>query len=997
MVTCVAVAVTGRADECLFFATPRLPEKSEDARFVRLRPHLALPKEVALNPRRGSVAVRLTPRGPFGGYPAVVEIYPGPPHVSMRVTAAHPKPKDGDPVPAAPPLICTVAVTLRYAPDGNALDSVTAKAEIEPDKSLHVAWTWAGVRHALYLNGRLLAERIAASPFPSRLTPPVRLLSNYSQEILDAAPVHEIAAYDFAMTPAEVAEDAASEDDLPLAARAPHGPSVAAQWAPGERKAYVAVDAGNALAGTAVTARLSVLRDSAESATTSMPVADDGFAETLVALPAMPAGSYQVVAALLDAQDVPQASAASPPWELPETPWLGNSLGLTNTVQPPWTPVEADGTTLKVWGREYRLGGGFGLPVQIVSQNRQWLAAPVTLDVMRAGQSLALTDARVEISAVRPHAAAWRGSAEAGDVAVSVRGRLEYDGMILITLTLAPRDPTRPVVLDAIRLNTAMPEDRALFLNTATDQGYWWYSYKAWIPEAPGVVHDNLRQRAARTSFLFFTLFSDHDTGLEWFADNLAGWQVDESRPVQEIVREPDGTVRLVCHLANQPVELREPITVTFGYDATPVKPLPADWRSAYIHYAPLADIASDLALWWLWSDSRFDPARPNVFLLRPNDLEAFAAARARTFKVKLSPFVNQHVTLPTFPENQQPDGGWDWFNNLLGAESANDGWTAMPTRGVRDFWAWNLNTWLDSGSLDAIYIDEANTQTVHASLLTGSGWRRADGTHAFGHNTLGMREQLRRVRQLLLDHGKRPLVWTPTYGMIIPHAFAFVDINSEGEAYMFDKPDGPDWIDVWGAEFLERTGGPGARGGPWLMSLGPAQKFGFIPIFLNYIKFYSRPEYLPAMRAQYALLGLLDIIPIGPELGWFYKAKQDFGMSAPETTFHRFFEQGEVTAARDDVKISYYRRGQSMLLFAANLGKEPYAGGAAVNLAALGMADAAVEVAEVVPVNEARLTTGYEYRLLPGGVRDGRIALSVPPHDFRMIRIRPAETGGPD
>jgi hypothetical protein len=78
-----------------------------------------------------------------------------------------------------------------------------------------------------------------------------------------------------------------------------------------------------------------------------------------------------------------------------------------------------------------------------------------------------------------------------------------------------------------------MPKDRALFLNTATDLGYWWYPYKTWVPRKPGVVHDNLRQRAVASSFLFYVLLGDHDTGLEWFADNLSGWQIDERKPIQ--------------------------------------------------------------------------------------------------------------------------------------------------------------------------------------------------------------------------------------------------------------------------------------------------------------------------------------------------------------------------------------------------------------------------------------------------------------------------------
>jgi hypothetical protein len=32
---------------------------------------------------------------------------------------------------------------------------------------------------------------------------------------------------------------------------------------------------------------------------------------------------------------------------VPTTEWLGNRIGLEDVVLPPWTPVEADGTTLR--------------------------------------------------------------------------------------------------------------------------------------------------------------------------------------------------------------------------------------------------------------------------------------------------------------------------------------------------------------------------------------------------------------------------------------------------------------------------------------------------------------------------------------------------------------------------------------------------------------------------------------------------------------------------
>lgn len=995
-------------DRPIFFTSALVAADDAAAQVFRFDGKPRVMPECPLNPCRGTAVVRLTPQKPFGGYPAYLEIYPGAPHVTFRISGAFPKDTKG--VEDKGKLACKAEVVLRHARDGNQLEVVkVADADtllVAPGAPLHVAWTWAGVRHQLFLNGKLVTTHIAASPFPREIKSPLRVLSNGPD--LVKAPVQEIALYNFAMSADQAAQDCAEADAKPFAPAANSKPVIVAQWAPGERRVYVAIDRGNELAATRTVALWRLVRrsDGKGFLPMSKPVRTDcGFSETIVDLAKaesadkgggaildaaghLPADAYAVEMRSAGGEVV----AKSDDWVLPATPWLGNTRGLSDKVQPPWTPIQVDHMRLSVWGREYDLTGGYGLPQQITSQGRKWLARPVELAGHVNGKPLALGGAKLQIVEKTPSCVRWQGTASGGGIAATVDGSLEYDGMMLVHMSLRP-DGDGPAVTDDIRLVMTMDQARALFLNTSTDQGYWWYTWRGWIPEKPGVVMTNLDQKPAKTNFLFFTTFSDHGTGLEWFADSPAGWQVDETKPMQEVVRDANGSVSLICRLVNQAnhVLAAGKPSATFGFDATPVKPLPVDWRSTYVHYAPLANVPSDRAMWWLWSDSRYDKFRPNIFSLRPDDLQGFASLRQpgqQVHAVKLAPFVNQHVTLPAFPENQQPDKGWGWFNNLLGAESANDGWTAMPTAGIRDYWAWNLDQWLKSGGLDGIYIDEANTSTVSASLLTGSGYLKSDGTHGFGHNTLGMREQLKRVRQLFLDNGKPPLVWIPVYSMMIPHAFAFVDVVSEGEAYMFEKPDGPDWIDVWGADLLERKGGPGARGGPWVLANATAQKFGFIPVFLNYIKFYDKPEYLPAMRAQYGLLGLLDIIPICPDLGWFFKAKADFGMSAPETTFYRYFEQREIRTGREDVKASYYRRGNRVLLLVTNLGKENYTGSISLDLKALGIEPRKAQATRLDAESAQRFDTRVRRTPMPMAADATSVPVSIPRHDFLMLQL---------
>ncbi len=939
------------------------------------------------------------------GPPEIACVYPGPPIMNIGFTPTRILPQrqylnGKDEMPGD----ITFHAGLGYTWGGHYEVETrigTGGFKFEPGEWHHVAWTWAGIRQSVYLDGKLAKEMTAVSPFPPEQFPEFRIgtAAGGKQDIV----IDELATYNFAFTPAEAQAAFAMKESAPIKPIDKHGLTVTADWGPGELKAHITADSGNDFEKAAACMAVELLDGKGETlGTGKIEPLRRGFGEALVPLKSMPAGRYVARVRLLGKDGKEIAAKESVPYELPEAEWLGNKLGLTDAIQPPWTPIEVKGTSLSVWGRRHELAGGFGLPTQIVSQGEELLSTPVSLEIRQDGKPLIISDAKVAVAMSAPGTAEWNGSASAGDLSISLSGRLEYDGMMLIKLTVAPKEPKSPVKLDAVSLETVLPSKRALYANTATDQGYWWYPYRKRIPAEAGVFHTNLKQQAGRTPFLFYVLFSDDDRALEWFADKPENWQIDYKQPFQILSRLENGDVRLQCLLANTPFTLDRPLEFTFGYEATPTKPLPPDWRGAYVHYLPITawpgtpPVNNDLALWWIWSDSRIDKARGGTFNLAPDDPETFNETTHKNHSgIKIAPFTNQHVIVPAAPHNKLHNGGWDYLNQILQAETSNDGWTAMPSRGMRDYWAWQVNKFIARGGIDSIYIDEANCQTVSANILSGSGYIKADGTHGVGHNTLGMREQIKRTRQLFIDNKKRPLVWLPIYGMIMPHAYAFVDVGSEGESFMFEKPEDPDWMDQWGSG---AKSGSGAGPGDWLLGIGTLQKFGMVPIFLNYLKFWNRKEYVQASRTQYALLGLLDIIPMNVHLGWWFLERQKFGITDPDVKFHRYFEQKTFTAKAPEVKISYYSaKGRALLNIANCSGEKEYDGPISVDWKELGLDPKSCSVTNIVGhpsfYDDGKETAGSptEYSELPLD-GNGGFAVKIPRHDFWMVRIDPGQ-----
>src|SRR4051794_27823707 len=70
-----------------------------------------------------------------------------------------------------------------------------------------------------------------------------------------------------------------------------------------------------------------------------------------------------------------------------DLPWIGNKIGVTEKVLPPWTPIEWKQDTgaalnLSCWGRTYAVDGS-GLPTQVKVLDENILSAPMRVEIIR--------------------------------------------------------------------------------------------------------------------------------------------------------------------------------------------------------------------------------------------------------------------------------------------------------------------------------------------------------------------------------------------------------------------------------------------------------------------------------------------------------------------------------------------------------------------------------------------------------------------------------------
>ena len=271
--------------------------------------------------------------------------------------------------------------------------------------------------------------------------------------------------------------------------------------------------------------------------------------------------SFSVASEPGAAGDAPQQSAR------PE--WLGSQAGVSEELLPPWTPVEVAGSTIAVWGRTYGLGD-LPLPASVVTRESEILASPIVLVGEAEGKKLVWTGPGPKTVEAGPHLARLAAQADSASLRCEGTVSVEYDGMVRCDLKLLPKE--NEVLLDRLVLEIPIRPQYAKYLHFWP--GRWGSCFNSTALPDDGY-------RGAFTPFLWL---GDEWRGLAWFSESDRNFFNAESDHVIEIRREGDAVV-LRVNLITQAQTIRDPLEYTFGFQATPVKPMKPDvWDYRICH-----------------------------------------------------------------------------------------------------------------------------------------------------------------------------------------------------------------------------------------------------------------------------------------------------------------------------------------------------------------------------------------------------------------------------
>lgn len=419
------------------------------------------------------------------------------------------------------------------------------------------------------------------------------------------------------------------------------------------------------------------------------------------AYPKLSVGACRLKAALVD-EHGKIVRTGELTYEIPARPaWLGNRLGKEDVLLPPWTPLEISPQSVGMWGRRYDFRQG-PLPDAVTSQGRPLLRAPITMSVQSAGQAAALRATPAAGFEGRPTMARGRWTGSLGSWSMEASSQVEFDGLVRIDLELRLRAAEE---IEALTLRIPLRSESATLYHHA--DGTWTDN-----SDAGGVGPIGWSKRLP---FVPYFWVGDEQGGLAWWCEENQAWRNADERRAVELCRTAEG-VDLVLRLIDRKTTVDRPLRLTFGFMATPVKPLPAGWRDWRQAFVSSTNLQAMLAR---------NPPRAgcrNIANLWNNHVGSFsylpADPAAMRKKVELVHAAGWQTVISYFALDYTQTGTPDftiaereWRRNPYAEVDSHtfSYATVCNASDWADFLIWALNKTMDETGTDGVYFDCCN------------------------------------------------------------------------------------------------------------------------------------------------------------------------------------------------------------------------------------------------------------------------------------------------
>ncbi|MDD3952794.1 MAG: DUF6067 family protein [Lentisphaeria bacterium] len=648
-------------------------------------------------------------------------------------------------------------------------------------------------------------------------------------------------------------------------------------------------------------------------------------------------------------------------------PFVGSKAGTSVEIFPEFLPITWKNHTASMVS-SFMTVGKTALFDQIAAKQTEptvgreienLLAAPISLSAIIDGRSVQLQSGSYEVQKQTRSNMKFAAKARLGELDANISNSLEYDGFAWIELTLQPKHAMN---LEKLTLDIPLLPGQATLMYEISDKRLG-FSAGA-TASRQGVIWDSMQQPNTAGTFGNFkpmVWVGNEDRGLTWCAESDRYWSLDERQPALELVREQDRVV-LRVHFVNKAFALSKPRTIAFGIQPTPSKPLPASWRSWLVGANP--ELPNVHSFQYSAAVSRNSEASKfHAFCSYNPYPDSYAEAKEAMdqYRNRGQVFLRYQLVdwiryMLETPEGRVYRGEWErvWMNSF--------------TKSFQDFKAYHYDQYLKNVGMFTVYEDEAYLRPMR-DLALDAGYLRSDGEIQAEFGIRGLRETLRRNAAVWIENGMPNYYAIHKSGVTMTPCHSFAAISIDGEQRFLDNPN-RDYIDNWPLDFVRAH------------VMG--RQFGVVPVFLSEVRLsmaeYGEEKIRKANRSLLTLMLLHDIITWHawnthtPTRDLVHRAKSDFNLGDESVHFHPYWSEQSrqlFDCKQDAIKISAWQNGEQLFIVAANLGEQDLLAEIEYHPERIGFLPA--------------LTVDYESRQ-EFAVRDNRIQVPVPRHDFRIL-----------
>ncbi len=692
----------------------------------------------------------------------------------------------------------------------------------------------------------------------------------------------------------------------------------------------------------------------------------------------------------------------SQPYTIPEPPeWLGNTVGISDKVPPPFGPVRIIGNAVSMWGRTYEFERSM-FPSMIVNQGVEQLARPAEFVLEKGGKNVPWKRISTTVTDARDTEATLEFSGESKAAKIQGTVTVEYDGWAFFDFTVTPHKRHR---IDSLQLDIPFPRSEAQFMRTHGPIATW--AGEIMRTALIGDVRNDATKSATEGlrsqfgdawmpdgwedhgEFVFQAYVGNDERGLFVVQDT------EEHRHLEsgniDIRYEDDVTV-LEVKLIDIPTDVDGPLHYRIGLVAVPFKEYRYDLEhllSMCGGHNPAWVTTNNFEAWieggllWEWGrvekDMEPHPGHPNRLSEMVKEFENVTMRGVVNSTCMMAP--SPHDAFDTYrdewviePPYAIPDHAGSGVDLVMVSTDSS-----FP-----DYFLWWTKERIEKDGIGGLYFDMVSP-CGSMNSLAGEGWTDENGERHMTSNSFSLRELYKRLYTLMKEEGaKRGKEFYIYQHSAAGPITAFEDHISKGEGFNRER----DWrlctpafFRAWSLRPLGTTFTmyPGMSA-PWV-------KAGAVP----------PPHYSAQARTliHNVLCSALWEEQVATDMFPIWKFRKEFDVATADFVPY-YDDDPRVRVSPSSIHASFWHHPGRVMVAAANLTDEPVEAVIELDMEALGIAETVAHADEIRGMDEDELMTppGERERLEhnPGPttlpVENGRITITVHPQNYSVVRV---------